>query len=92
MKISILGYGIQGRAQSLNLRDSGHEILVGNISDKYKNKAIEDGFNIVNLEKAVLNAEVILVLLPDEIQDDILKTKILPVIKKNACLVFAHGF
>lgn len=92
MNITVLGYGIQGRAQSLNLRDSGHEITVGNINDKYLKIAIDDQMNTLSIKEASKNADVIFVLLPDAIQNKILKDEVFPNIKKDACLVFAHGF
>ena len=53
MKITVLGYGIQGRAQSLNLRDSGHKVIIGNLNDKYAKIAKKDGFEVFNFKEAV---------------------------------------
>jgi ketol-acid reductoisomerase len=92
MNIAILGYGIQGRAQALNLRDSGFNIVIGNIDDNYKSIALKDGMHVRTIADAVKTSDVILVLLPDSIQDHLLRTIILPNTKKNSCLVFAHGY
>ena len=51
--ISIIGYGNQGRSQALNMRDSGLNVIVGNVEDNYKKNAIKDGFETLNIEDAV---------------------------------------
>jgi len=48
-KIAIMGYGNQGRAQALNLRDSCQDVIIGNKEDSYKEKALKDGFKIFNI-------------------------------------------
>lgn len=48
-KIAIIGYGNQGRAQELNLRDSDQDVIIGNKEDSYKEKALKDGFKIFNI-------------------------------------------
>ena len=92
MKITVLGYGIQGRAQSLNLRDSGHKVIIGNLNDKYAKIAKKDGFEVFNFKEAVKKTKLIFILLPDELQDKIIRKDILPNLQKNSCLVFAHGY
>ena len=92
MNIAVLGYGIQGRAQALNLRDSGFNVIVGNINDKYKKVALKDGMVVKSIIDAVRLSEIILILLPDSIQDNIIKLDIIPHVKKNSCIVFAHGY
>jgi ketol-acid reductoisomerase len=91
-KIAIIGYGIQGRAQALNLRDQGCQIVVGNLSDKYLDQAIEDGFEAGTIDFAVKQASVIMVLIPDQAQKQIYNDFIEPHIKSGDTLVFAHGF
>lgn len=92
MKITVIGYGIQGRAQALNLRDSGHNVIIGNIDDAYKEEALTDKFDVFSVENAVESADVVFVLIPDGVQDTVLKESIWPNIADNACVVFAHGY
>jgi ketol-acid reductoisomerase len=90
--ISIIGYGNQGRAQALNLRDSGLNVIIGNIEDKYKKIALKDKFSIYTIEEATEKAEVIFLLLPDDIMNDIFENKIKPNLKSKSALVFASGY
>ena len=63
-RIGVLGYGNQGRAQALNLRDSGFTPLVGNRDDEYKTRALEEGFPVRPIREVADAADVILVLIP----------------------------
>ena len=92
MKITIVGYGIQGRAQALNLRDSGNEVVIVNREDSYANTAIQDGFQVLPMVEALQRAEVVFLLIPDAVQDKILETQILPNLLAGTTLVFAHGY
>tara|TARA_A100001015_G_scaffold57982_1_gene63828 strand:- start:7679 stop:8617 length:939 start_codon:yes stop_codon:yes gene_type:complete len=92
MNITILGYGIQGRAQALNLRDSGHNIIIGNRVDHYQQTALDDGFAVLPIEEAVVNADVVFVLIPDAFQNELLVEKIFPSITPATTIVFAHGY
>ena len=69
MKITVIGYGIQGRAQALNLRDSGHEVTIANRKDDYHKAASKDGFDVIPIDNSVKNAEVIFLLIPDAAQN-----------------------
>lgn len=69
--IGIIGYGNQGRSQALNLRDSGFKVIIGNIEDKYAQKAREDGFDVLRISDAVARSDIIFLLIPDEIQPEI---------------------
>ena len=60
MKIAVVGFGIQGRAQALNLRDSGYDVVIANREDEYRSKALEDGFDVLPIEQAVHSSDVIL--------------------------------
>jgi ketol-acid reductoisomerase len=91
-KISILGYGSQGRAQALNLRDSGHHVVIGNLEDKYAEQAKEDGFIVVDFHLAVVNSDVVFLLLPDHAHKYIYENSIRRHIKKSAMLIVAHGY
>jgi len=92
-KISVLGYGAQGRAQALCFHDSGLDVTVGvRKNGKSWNKAKEDGLKVAEIVDAVKGADVVMMLLPDEVQPDIYKQYVEPNIKKGAALDFAHGF
>lgn len=92
-KVSVLGYGAQGRAQALCFHDSGLDVTVGvRKNGKSWNKAQEDGLKVAEFADAVKDADVVMMLLPDEIQPDIYKELVEPNLKKGAALEFAHGF
>jgi ketol-acid reductoisomerase len=91
-RIAILGYGIQGRAQALTLRDSGANVVVGNRDDAYGDRAREDGMKVLGVAEAVRESTIAVVLLPDEIQPEIYRTSIAPGLDKEDAVVFAHGF
>ncbi len=90
--ISIIGYGNQGRAQALNLRDSGLNVIVGNIEDEYKNIAINDNFPVYSIKEASEKSQIIFLLIPDEIMNDIFEKEISPYLKPESILVFASGY
>jgi len=90
--IAMIGYGNQGRAQALNLRDSGLKAIVGNIDDEYRKRAEKDGFETYDILDAVKRAEFIFALIPDEIMKSVFKDKILPSLKKNDTVIFASGY
>jgi ketol-acid reductoisomerase len=91
--IAILGYGSQGHAHALNLRDSGVNVIVAQREGgaNYA-KAVEDGWKPLSVSDAVKQAEWIHILLPDEVQKTVWDLDIVPNIKKNAVLSFSHGF
>jgi ketol-acid reductoisomerase len=92
-KIAVLGYGAQGRAQALCLHDSGLDITVGaRKTGASWNKVKEDGLKVAEIPDAVKNADVVMMLLPDEVQPDIYEEMVRPNMKKGAALEFAHGF
>ncbi|MHA1670858.1 MAG: ketol-acid reductoisomerase [Promethearchaeota archaeon] len=90
--ITIIGYGNQGRAQALNLRDSGMEVIIGNREDKYKNIAIKDGFSTYTIKEAIKLADVIFILIPDEIIKEVFNSNIKNNLKPGSALVFASGY
>ena len=92
-KVAVLGYGAQGRAQALCFHDSGLDVTVGARKDgKSWKKVKEDGLKVAEFADAVKGADVVMMLLPDEVQPDIYKTDVEPNLKKGAALEFAHGF
>ncbi|MHA1965418.1 MAG: ketol-acid reductoisomerase [Candidatus Thorarchaeota archaeon] len=90
--IAVIGYGNQGRAQALNLKDSGLKVIVGNIRDEYWDLAETDGFEVFETEEAAEKAKVILLLIPDELQPSIFEEQIKPVLNKDKVLCFASGY
>ena len=92
-KIAIIGYGIQGRGQALNLRASGLNVIVSEIeaSPNYE-IAKKDGFNPVPASDAAKSADIIQVLTQDHVQAKVYKDSIAPYMTKGKALVFSHGF
>src|SRR5215813_865825 len=91
-RIAVLGYGSQGRAHALNLRDSGLDVVVGlRKGGATSAKAQADGFRVQEPAEAVKNADLVAVLTPDMTQPKIYADAIAPNIKSGAALLFAHG-
>ena len=91
--IAIIGYGSQGHAQAQNLRDSGLKVVVAQRpgGPNYE-LAKSHGFAPVSVEEAVKQADLVNILLPDELQGDVYKAAIKPNLKKGAVLMASHGF
>ena len=89
--VGIIGYGIQGKNQALNLRDNNINVIVSNKKDSYCDKAINDGFIVYDIEEFVEKSSIIMMLIPDQAQGDVFK-KIEPYLKDNTMLVVAHGY
>jgi ketol-acid reductoisomerase len=91
-RIAILGYGSQGRAHALNLKDSGYDVIVGvrKTGDSWA-KAKKDGLAVAEPTEAVKGAELVAMLTPDLTQKDLYK-QVIGNIKQGATLLFAHGF
>ena len=91
--IAIIGYGIQGRGQALNLRDSGLNVIIGQREGgpNYQ-KAVDDGFKPMDAGKAAQKADIIVILTQDHLQADIYKKQLRRYMKKGKALVFSHGF
>ena len=91
--VAIIGYGSQGHAHALNLKDSGINVLVGLYEgSRSANKAIADGLAVLSVSEASSKADWIMVLLPDEFQKDVYNKEIAPYLKAGKILSFAHGF
>jgi ketol-acid reductoisomerase len=91
-RVAILGYGSQGRAHAMNLRDSGVDVVVGlRPGGKTWEQAESDGFRPVTPEFAVKDADVVAMLMPDMAQQDAYRTWVEPNMKSGAALMFAHG-
>ncbi|MBF0215567.1 MAG: ketol-acid reductoisomerase [Candidatus Omnitrophica bacterium] len=92
-KIAIIGYGIQGRSQALNLRDSGLTVLVSELPNTENHRqAVSDGFNVLSAEDASKEAGIIQILTQDHVQAAVYKKAIEPNMTKGKALVFSHGF
>ena len=92
-KIAVLGYGSQGHAHALNLRDSGMNLCVGlRPGDPFMEQAEADGMDIKTISEACAWAEVIMVLVPDQHQRTVYESAIAPNLKSGDTLAFAHGF
>jgi ketol-acid reductoisomerase len=91
--VAIIGYGSQGHAHALNLKDSGVNVIVGLYAgSKSAAKAQEAGLTVKNVADAAAIADWIMILLPDEVQKSIYKTEIEPHLSAGKVLLFAHGF
>src|SRR3989338_7886441 len=92
-KVAIVGYGIQGRGQGLNLRDSGVEVLIAQRKGgpNYE-MAVQDGFKPVEAEEAAKKADIIQLLAQDHLQGGIYEQSIAPSIRPGKSLLFSHGF
>ncbi|RDD53318.1 MAG: ketol-acid reductoisomerase, partial [Candidatus Korarchaeota archaeon NZ13-K] len=91
-RIAVIGYGIQGRAQALNLRDSGLDVLVGARRGSSYELAEREGFRVLPIGRAVAEADVILYLLPDMVQPDVWREEVEPNLGEDVTVDFAHGF
>lgn len=90
--VAIIGYGSQGHAHALNLRDSGVRVIVGIRPGSSRDRAMRDGLNVMNVADAVKEADVIQILAPDHVQPDLYRNEIQPYLRPGQALAFAHGF
>jgi len=92
-KIAIIGYGSQGHAHALNLRDSGQDVVVGLYKgSKSAARAEKDGLRVANAGDAAKMAEIVMMLLPDQTQRSVFEAEIKQALGKGKMLMFAHGF
>ncbi len=92
--VAVIGYGSQGRGQALNLKDSGVNVVMGlKEGGKSWAKAEKDGFRVETIEKAVHQADIVQILIPDEVQPRVCsENRILENLKEGGTLMFSHGF
>ena len=91
--IAVLGYGSQGHAQAQNLKDSGLNVIIGlREGSQSAEKAKADGFEVYPTAEAVKKADIIQILIPDEVQARVYKNDIEPNLEAGNALVFSHGF
>ncbi|WP_338753470.1 ketol-acid reductoisomerase [Bacillus sp. FJAT-52991] len=91
-KVAIIGYGSQGHAHAQNLRESGVDVVVGLRPGKSWDQAEKDGFDVKSVREASAEADLIMILLPDEYQTAVYKNEIEPELTAGKALAFAHGF
>lgn len=90
--VAVIGYGNQGRSQALNLRDSGFKVVVGNRDDEYRDAVRADEMPLFDIGEATALGDVVMCILPDEVQPDIYVQEIAPNIKRGAAFCVAHGY
>ena len=92
-KVAVIGYGSQGHAHALNLRDSGVDVTVGlREGSSSQAKAENEGLKVASVADAVAGADVVVILAPDQVQRIVYREEIEPNLKDGAALVFGHGF
>src|SRR3954453_19392531 len=91
-KVAVIGYGSQGHAHALNLRDSGVNVQVGVREGPSRDRAEEAGLAVGSVRKAVEGAQLVALLLPDHVQNGVYDKDVLPALGGDATLLFAHGF
>jgi len=90
--LAVIGYGNQGRNQALNLKDSGIKVIIGTHSEKTKAQAKADGFEAYDAKEAAAKADIIQILIQDDLQGSLYKNDILPSLKAGKAIMFSHGF
>jgi len=91
--VAVLGYGNQGRAHALNLRDAGADVVVGaRPGGRGESRACEDGFEPTAIDAAAARCDVAALLLPDEAMREVYTTEVEPNLRSGGTLLFAHGF
>ena len=92
-KVAVIGYGSQGHAHALNLRDSGVEVVVGlQEGSKSRAKAEDAGFTVQTPAEATSWADVVVILAPDQVQRHLYSADVEPNLAPGKALVFGHGF
>ena len=90
--IAVVGYGNQGRSQALNLRDAGLPVVIGNIADAARQRAAAEGFEVLDVDRAAERADVVMLLVPDEVMPEVYARDIAPRLRPGACVSFASGY
>jgi ketol-acid reductoisomerase len=92
-KVAVIGYGSQGHAHALNLRDSGVDVRVGLAEgSKSRAKAEAEGLRVLSVAEAVAEADLVVILTPDQVQRTVYANEIQPNLAEGAALLFGHGF
>ena len=91
--IGIMGYGSQGHAHALNLKDNGQKVLVGlQATSRSREKAQEAGLEVADVDEVTKQSDLVMVLIPDHVQRSVYQEEIQPNLKPGSTLLFAHGF
>src|ERR671930_116319 len=90
--VAVVGYGNLGRSMALNLRDSGLAVTVGNADDAYRPTAVADRFEVAGIAEAVATADLVYVLIPDEVIPEVFAALIAPSLRPGTCVCFASGY
>ncbi|WP_321211332.1 ketol-acid reductoisomerase [Methanothermobacter sp. DP] len=92
-KIAVIGYGSQGEAQARNMADSGLDVIVGLRRGRASwKKAHDDGMNVMTVEDASREADIVHILIPDEIQETVFEQSIKPYLREGNTISFSHGY
>ncbi len=91
-KVAVIGYGSQGHAHALNMKESGVDVVVGLRPGKSWDKATADGLTVLTVDEAVRRSDLIMILINDEYQAKLYKEQIEPNLKPGKAIAFAHGF
>ena len=92
-KIAVIGYGSQGHAHALNMKDSGQDVRIGlHEGSRSKAKAEADGLRVLSVADAAREADMIMIVIPDPIQGNVYEEEIAPNLASGNTLMFAHGF
>lgn len=92
LRVATIGYGNLGRSMALNLRDSGLDVVVGNRRDDYFSAVGQDGFEVRSIAEATSQADIVFLLLPDEVVPGLFEVEIAPALKAGAMLVVPSGY
>lgn len=90
--VAVIGYGNLGRSMALNLRDSGLDVVVGNVDDECRHRAVREGFDARDIAGAVAGADVVYLLLPDEVIPEVFREQVEPHLRDGAALAFGSGY
>ena len=92
-RVAVIGFGSQGHAHAGNLQDSGVDVVVGlRAGSSSRDKAAKAGIAVADVSDAVASADVVMMLVPDELQASLYQSEVAPNLKSGAAIVFAHGF
>ena len=90
--VAIIGYGNQGRSQALNLRDTAINVIVGSPNDNSAKRAEKDNFEVYSISAASQKADILFMLLPDEVMPTVYEESIAPNLRPHMVLNFSHGY
>lgn len=90
--VTVVGYGNLGRSMALNLRDSGLPVVVGNIDDAFRARAVSEGFEPLDIGTATARGDVVYALIPDEVIPEVFRDQIEPNLRQGAAVAFGSGY